>query len=323
MTDTRDHLREEYTIDTPENVSFGYEVAGIGSRFIAALIDTFILGILLLLLNVALIMLLGALADSGGAFDLETNSNWIAGLVIALYALLNFAVIWGYYICFEWLNHGQTPGKQVARIRVVQLDGSPVGALPAVIRNLVRVVDFLPGGYGVGLIVMFTNSQSRRLGDFAAGTLVVRHQGEIRLADLLAPPTPSSQPGNLETSTVDARGDTDTSDTDTSDTYSTAVPLAGDDGPPIDQDWRGVRRLSSADYELVQQTLQRSEAGQLDPSLLTRVAGAIATKMGTLPSSYAKLAAQSNTEERTTEIDFTLARHFLQDLSTAYTRWVR
>jgi hypothetical protein len=247
--------------------------------------------------------------------------------MIAVYALLNFAVIWGYYICFEWLNHGQTPGKQVARIRVVQLDGSPVSALPAVVRNLVRVIDFLPGGYGVGLIVMFTNDQSRRLGDFAAGTLVVRHQGEIRLADVLTPAsaiqnsaldrtasnTESSTENNTANDSVRANGDMPT--------VPAAIPL--DDNLPADQDWRGVRRLSSADYELVQQTLQRSETGRLDPALVTRVAGAIATKVGILPSSYAKLATESVTQDVTQEIDVSLARQFLQDLSTAYTRWVR
>lgn len=311
MTDTRDHLREEYTIDTPENVSFGYEIAGIGSRFIGALIDTIILGILLLLLNIALVVLLARLGDAGAVFDLESGENWVVGLVIALYALLNFAVIWGYYIAFEWLNNGQTPGKRVARTRVVQLDGSPVGGLGAVVRNLVRVIDFLPGGYGVGLVVMFTNSRSRRLGDFAAGTLVVRDQGEIRLADVLAPPAPANRP--QETAVAPAA--------DLEDTAAFAA----------DQDWRGVRRLSAADYELVQQTLQRAGTDQLDPALIQRVARAIATKMGVLPSSYAKLTINSvampitepSTESVAQTVDVALARQFLQDLVAAYPRWVR
>lgn len=318
MTDTRDHLREEYTIDTPENVSFGYEVAGIGSRFIGALIDTIILGVLLLLLNIALIVLITNLPDSGDALDLEANNNWVAGLMIAVYALLNFAIVWGYYIAFEWLNNGQSPGKRVARTRVVQLDGSPVSALGAVVRNLVRVIDFLPGGYGVGLVVMFTNNRSRRLGDFAAGTLVVRDQGEIRLADVLAPPTaPSTSPSTASSTgkpSTGANSETGLATSPQADPPA-AEPVAESAALSADQDWRGVRRLSSADYELVQQTLQRSATGKLAPALLTRVAEAIATKMGVLPSSYAKLATET--------VDADLARQFLQDLATAYPRWVR
>ncbi|HXF63974.1 MAG TPA: RDD family protein, partial [Caldilineaceae bacterium] len=108
-------LREEYTIDTPENVTFGYEVAGIGARFIAALIDTLLLGVGLLLLNILLVVLLNLVGSNAVVrFDLEAQGpSWIEGLVIALYALLNFAVFWGYYILFELFWNGQTPGKRV------------------------------------------------------------------------------------------------------------------------------------------------------------------------------------------------------------------
>ena len=250
-------LREEYTIETPENVTFGYEVAGIGARFIAALIDTVLLGVGLLLLNILLAVLLSLIgSDALVLFDLEAQEpGWIEGLVIALYALLNFAVLWGYYILFELLWNGQTPGKRVAKIRVVRLDGSPIGFIEAAVRNLVRIVDFFPMGYGVGFVTMFLNRRARRLGDFAAGTLVIRDQGTLSLATISRPPT--AEPAALP------------------------QPAA----PTREPAWLDVRRLSAADYELAQTALARYQAGQIDLHLLRRVAGVIATKVGQPPSS--------------------------------------
>ena len=109
--DLAELLREEYTIDTPENVSFGYEVSGIGSRFVAALLDSMLLVVLLVLLNIVVLVVLSALPS--GAEDLtfgeETDPGWVVGLVLALYALLNFLVVWGYYMVFEVLWNGQSP----------------------------------------------------------------------------------------------------------------------------------------------------------------------------------------------------------------------
>ncbi len=247
-----EQLHEEYTIDTPENVSFGYAVAGIGSRFIAALVDSILLGLLLLVLNIALLMGLAAISPDGNPMTAEQSDDWLAGLLIALYALLNFAIFWGYYLLFEWLWQGQTPGKRVVRLRVVSIDGSPVSFVPVAVRNLVRVVDFMPIGYGVGVVTMFCNRQSRRLGDFSAGTLVVKEQGAVTLDTLLAKPSTPAQAIPLPaTATLD--------------------PGPTPDTPPLHQpqaDWSGIRRLSAADYELVQETLARYQSGKLDKELL-------------------------------------------------------
>ncbi|MCC6453961.1 MAG: RDD family protein [Caldilineaceae bacterium] len=296
---SHDQLSEEYTIDTPENVSFGYEVAGIGSRFIAALVDHLILGLLLVGLNIAIVVLLSSLAGDTSSIEQsleETPEDWVAGLLIALYALFNFAIWWGYYLLFEWLWHGQTVGKRIAHIRVVRLDGAPVGFVPVAVRNLVRIVDFLPMGYGVGVVTMFCNRQARRLGDFAAGTLVVKDQGELTLNALLTPVpaiTPPLVPQPVSTSEAMAEA-------------------APDITPEItpDQDWSGIRRLTAADYELVQETLARYRAGNLDRALLARVATAIATKLDRAPSSQLDQSAADPV-------------HFLADVATAYVRWVK
>jgi uncharacterized RDD family membrane protein YckC len=294
----QDELSEEYTIDTPENVSFGYEVAGIGSRFVAALIDNMILGILLFGLNIALIVALAALAGDTATLDqgLEpSEEDWVAGLAIALYALLNFAIWWGYYMLFEWLWHGQTIGKRTTRIRVVRTDGAPVSFVPVAVRNLVRIVDFLPAGYGVGVVTMFCNRQSRRLGDFAAGTLVVKDQGELTIDQLMAS-IPKTMPAKLRTELPQE-----------------AMLEAAPELTP-DQDWSGIRRLTAADYELVQETLARYRSGSLDKTLLRRVAGAIATKLEQAPSSQLERIDRAAAAEQVA---------FLDAVAAAYGRWVR
>lgn len=168
---------EFLNIDTPENVVFGYEVAGIGSRFLAALVDTFLIALLLVLTNLTLFFLVANLVS--GAV-LTEGASWLA----ALFGLVSFAFLWGYYIFFEMLWNGQSPGKRWFDLRVLRTDGTPIGLSEAVIRNLIRIVDFLPAYYGVGVITMFLNERARRLGDLAAGTLVVYDRGNVTLASL-------------------------------------------------------------------------------------------------------------------------------------------
>ncbi len=106
----QDQLSEEYTIETPENVSFGYEVAGIGSRFIASLIDNIILGVLLVGLNIAILVLVATFAGDTSSIDQsleQTEENWVVGIIIAIYALLNFAIWWGYYCSLNGSGMGR------------------------------------------------------------------------------------------------------------------------------------------------------------------------------------------------------------------------
>jgi uncharacterized RDD family membrane protein YckC len=266
MTIPTDALSEEYTIDTPENVSIGYSVAGIGNRFIAALIDSLLLAGALILAQILLIVVLALLRGPVGFWE-ELEADWREGLVVALYALGTFCLIWGYFILFEWLWNGQTPGKRVSKIRVVRMDGSPPRFLDIAVRNLVRIIDFLPFGYGLGLVTMFFNREARRLGDMAAGVMVVKDRGELRLEDVTGPI--SRDQGD--------RANAVPSVSPVAPAVQTPADISSARQPDL---FTAIRRLRVADYELMQESLRRHDAGTLDVALLTRLAQAMAQKAG-------------------------------------------
>jgi len=164
-------------IHTPENVAFGYQVAGIGSRFLAAMVDT---SIILLLQFVVLATFIAILSASGGDISVNQLAPWI----IAVLGLIAFLFFWGYYIFFEMLWNGQSPGKRWVGLRVIRSNGTPITLSESLIRNLARLVDLLPAAYGIGIITMFIDQQSRRLGDLAAGTLVVYDRAPISIQSL-------------------------------------------------------------------------------------------------------------------------------------------
>lgn len=166
-----------YTVDTPENIEFAYDIAGIGSRFLAAIVDTLILVLVQLALGIVMAIILGQAdtLDGGGAFS---------SVVVGVWLLLSFFFLWGYYIFFELSWNGQTVGKRAVALRVVREGGRPITFVASAIRNLVRFIDFLPGFYGLGVVVMFIDGRSRRLGDLAAGTLVVKERRAVSLESL-------------------------------------------------------------------------------------------------------------------------------------------
>ena len=167
-------LEETFKLDTPENVQINYEVAGIGSRFLATLID-----------QLWLLAVRGLIAMIGASIFFALDLSDEVGIIIAAVGLLLFFILgWGYYIFFEMNWNGQTPGKRQIGLRVVKLDGLPVSASEVVIRNLMRAVDALPSAYGAGLISMFFTSKAQRLGDLAAGTFVIFEQTEVSLQEV-------------------------------------------------------------------------------------------------------------------------------------------
>jgi uncharacterized RDD family membrane protein YckC len=165
----------DYRVLTPERVSLQYDIAGIGSRGAAALIDTAIQAALIL---VVIAMFGGSMA----ALSLVADEPDLFGVALALAILVIFAATAGYYIVFEIIWSGQTPGKRIVGVRVMRENGYPIRPVDAVIRNLVRFVDSLPIGYAVGVLTMLCNARAKRLGDFAAGTIVVREGGHGALA---------------------------------------------------------------------------------------------------------------------------------------------
>lgn len=163
--DTFDQLK----IDTPEQIALELPLAGIGSRFLAMAIDTLIQIAAYLIIIVVFLLILPA------GFSMFTFLPKVLGPAIAIF--LGFAIYWGYFAIFESLWNGQTPGKRVAGIRVIKESGRPINAFEAIARNLLRTVDMQPGIlYGIGLVCMMLNKQSRRLGDFVAGTVVVHEK---------------------------------------------------------------------------------------------------------------------------------------------------
>ncbi len=172
-------LEEFLQIETPENVAFDYEVAGVGSRFLAAVVDTLLLLVLLLAVNLALRLVLIV-----GEWLPALSEEW----VVAIFGLVSFAFFWGYYIFFELIWNGQSPGKRWVGLRVIRTEGTPISLTESLIRNLVRLVDFMPALYGAGVVTMFLNRQARRLGDLAAGTLVVWDRPVVTLESLRVRP---------------------------------------------------------------------------------------------------------------------------------------
>ncbi|HEX3703547.1 MAG TPA: RDD family protein [Vicinamibacterales bacterium] len=154
-------FEERLKIDTPEQITLELPIAGIGSRFVAVAVDT----------------VLQALTLATGMFALTLGARWTFGVLKlagpAAAILFAFCVYWGYFAGFEIAWSGQTPGKRMAGVRVIHESGRPVSAFEAIARNVLRAIDFLPLLYGVGIITMLLNRQSRRIGDYVAGTVVV------------------------------------------------------------------------------------------------------------------------------------------------------
>jgi len=181
-------LSEQVKIETPEQIALELPVAGIGSRFLALAIDT-VFQVVAYFLALVVFAFFGTLF--AGSFHL--SDAW-ASLGPAIFVLATFCLYWGYFAAFEILWKGQTPGKRSAHIRVIKISGRPIDPASAVIRNLLRVVDFLPGMYGAGVVCMLLNRNSRRIGDFVAGTVVIHDRADTDSATDWQTPRESKTP---------------------------------------------------------------------------------------------------------------------------------
>ena len=155
-------------VETPDHVVLRYDLAGAGNRGFAAVLDFFVATVIALT-SIVLLGVGGALLGVAGALS-EASFFFLGGFTLIVTAVL----IWAYFILLEWLWNGQTIGKRAFRLRVINEDGSPAQFTAVLIRNLLRLVDFLPALYGLGVLVIVLSPKSQRLGDLAAGTYVVR-----------------------------------------------------------------------------------------------------------------------------------------------------
>lgn len=146
-------LDTTYDIATPEGVELRLPLAGLAPRSLAWLVDALIKFAAFIVASIAF-SFFGALGTG-------------VTLVIA------FLLLWFYNVLFEVFNHGATPGKNALGLRVTNINGTPVGWSGSLIRNLIRVVDTLPGCYAFGCISVLVSDRFQRLGDLAAGTVVV------------------------------------------------------------------------------------------------------------------------------------------------------
>jgi uncharacterized RDD family membrane protein YckC len=249
-------IGDQLNIDTPELVAIELPLAGIGSRFIAILVDYLIWGFVFLILGLLAAIIIPALHFFGGV-----SANWAIGITL----LIVFLLQWGYFALFEAFGNGRTPGKRVAHIRVIHQSGRGINFVEALARNLVRFVDAAPSFYAVGVVAIFLSRRSQRLGDMVAGTLVVRDRevdspnwGESSGRTITAP-TPVTEPS----------------------TTASGVAQAGPwGGPPhlrVVLPAPALAKLSASDLEVLEGFFTR----RLDMDLTTRaaLAGRIATAL--------------------------------------------
>src|SRR5215831_12642973 len=160
-------MDEHISIVTPDHIELDFDLAGIGSRFLALVADGVLIGVIIivLVLGAAILGFGSLLAERSGSVG-----SWVVAIAVAAY----FVVMWGYFLFFEALNNGQTPGKRWTGIRVLKDNGLPVGWRESALRNLVRVADVLPPPPCiVGALAVTLSKTGKRLGDLLAGTVVI------------------------------------------------------------------------------------------------------------------------------------------------------
>lgn len=244
-------------IRSPEQVSLDLPVAGPASRMLAYAVDYIVIGslqvalIVALLLGTPLLARLQSLFDEFASAGKPPNAEQLlqsTGFLVAVAAflLLQAVIEWGYFVLSETVSNGRSIGKRAIRLRVVHEDGTPVSFGASLVRNLLRMVDMLPMNYLVGLVAMVVSPLGQRLGDAAAGTIV------IRLDRPEAAPPVGEGPG---------------------------------DGEPFRFEHAHVERLGDTEMTLIRQTLRRLESVPVDQraALLARSVEALRARLGYEP----------------------------------------
>lgn len=170
MRDLRD-MKRTLAVTTPENVTFHFELAGPGTRAAAWVLDLLVMATMIT--TVAIVVSLAGAA--------------LAALANVIMLVVSFLVLWWYGTLFEWAWRGQSLGKRVLGLRVLQQNGLRITFAQAVIRNLVRVLDMLPFSYLVGGASLLIDARARRLGDLAAGTIVIQER-TLPAPSVIVPP---------------------------------------------------------------------------------------------------------------------------------------
>jgi uncharacterized RDD family membrane protein YckC len=243
---------DQLSIATPELVAIEFPLAGLGSRFVAILLDYLLQALTVFFFILVLVVLLPGQAGSNVA---QAGNSLSAKWTIAILIAIPFLLVWGYFTLFEAFWRGQTPGKRIMNIRVIQQTGRPISLFESMGRNLLRFVDWLPAFYFIGVISLFVTRRQQRLGDLISGTLVV-HERPLE--------TPLDSIGSSRTFTLAAMS-------------PGVVPAPRESTLPAD----AVARLTMADLQALEQYLAR----RLDvptaarEALASKIAQSIAVKM--------------------------------------------
>jgi uncharacterized RDD family membrane protein YckC len=168
-TSTWDARKTE--LELPEEIDLQVELANVGSRTLAILVDISLGGLILFIVYALTMILAHDVADD---WLTKVSSNVLKTVMM----LLMFGFQWVYFNLFEWLWNGQTPGKRLLNLRVIKVDGSPVSGIDVLLRNLSRPIDTLGPMGLIGLLMIFVSRKAQRLGDVMARTFVI-HETKI------------------------------------------------------------------------------------------------------------------------------------------------
>ena len=248
---------DRVSIATPEGVTLEVTLAGLASRTGAALVDSLIQGAAAFVFF--LIFIVGTSGGSGPDTTGDPGGGASAFFIgLAFFTLFIFLIFFFYYVVFETLWSGRTPGKKAAGIQVVEIGGGPIGFRASAVRNLVRLVDLLPTSYIIGSIAILASSRNQRLGDMAAGTIVIREQ-RAEIVPARSTPVVPAAPSTPQTPQVEAPAPVDES-------------MAWDLSGITTEDLATIRRFIERRHSLPVE-VARNLAAEIETRLRPKVAG--------------------------------------------------